>query len=80
MQSFRQPPAESALRNAPVPALVQKRPAFNDGADDKARVDAFSIPPSTFLPNTPCAFAEGALSSTLAESIDTPSATRRFRV
>jgi hypothetical protein len=64
-----------------------KMPLFlNDGmplqkdAAEKLSGNAFAFSPSLFLADAPGAFADTALSATLAETIDTPSATGRFRV
>ena len=60
--------------------LVGNGVPFQENTVEQRNSNAFAFSPSSLLPNAPCAFADTTLPSTLAETIYSPSATRRFRV
>ena len=53
---------------------------FQENAIEQCESDTFAFSANLFLADAPCVLADNALSSTLAETIDSPSATVRFRV
>ena len=63
-----------------TPLFLDNGMPLQEDAAEKLNGNAFAFSPSLFLPNTPSAFADRTLSSPLAETIYTPSATGRFRV
>jgi hypothetical protein len=75
----------ASLRNgisgkAEVSLFVSDGMPFQENAVQERRCNPFALFPSPLFSNTPCALADAALSPTLAETIYSPSATRRFRV
>jgi len=57
-----------------------KSPMFDEYPMSQSTINTFSLPATAFLSDTPGALAYRTLPATLAEMINPPSATRRFRV
>jgi len=57
-----------------------KSPMLDKYPMNQSAINAFSLPAAAFLPDAPGTLAYRTLSTTFAETIYSPSATRRFHV